>query len=122
MKYLIKRNDGKKDDITSQVFSSYDQAYDLLEEIYGDICCSDADYEERPYYEIFELNEEWVCYNFIFELIKSFIGCLLRLLNLGKRTAKSKNALIGKEESANVAEIEDYFVYMLPYWKILARN
>tara|TARA_Y100001968_G_scaffold266888_1_gene256581 strand:- start:1469 stop:1645 length:177 start_codon:yes stop_codon:yes gene_type:complete len=58
MKYLIKRNDGKKDDITSQVFSSYDQAYDLLEEIYGDICCSDADYEERPYYEIFELNEE----------------------------------------------------------------
>ena len=25
-----------------------------LEEIYGDMCCSDADYEDRPYYEILE--------------------------------------------------------------------
>ena len=30
-------------------------AYELLEEIYGDMCCSDADYEDRPYYEIIEV-------------------------------------------------------------------
>tara|TARA_B100000700_G_C14937138_1_gene804902 strand:+ start:1088 stop:1261 length:174 start_codon:yes stop_codon:yes gene_type:complete len=52
MKYQIIRYDGKKDDITSMVFQNYDDAYDFLETIYGDICCSDADYEERPYYEI----------------------------------------------------------------------
>ena len=34
---------------------STDDAYDLLEEIYGDMCCSDADYEDRPYYEVVEM-------------------------------------------------------------------
>ena len=28
--------------------------YDLLEKIYGDICCSDADYEDINYYDIVE--------------------------------------------------------------------
>ena len=55
MKYIIRRQDRKEDDITSQIFGNYDDAYDLLEEIYGDMCCSDADYEDRPYYEIVEL-------------------------------------------------------------------
>ena len=55
MKYLITRDDGEEDDITSQSFDKYDDAYELLEEIYGDMCCSDADYEDRPYYEIVEL-------------------------------------------------------------------
>ena len=50
--YRITRHDGKEDEITSQIFENYDDAYDLLEEIYGDMCCSDADYEDRPYYEI----------------------------------------------------------------------
>ena len=54
MRYLINRHDGKEDDITSQDFDNYDDAYDLLAEIYGDICCSDADYDDRPYYEIVE--------------------------------------------------------------------
>ena len=54
MKYRITRNDGGQDEITSQKFDNYDDAYDLLEEIYGDMCCSDADYEDRPYYEISE--------------------------------------------------------------------
>ncbi len=54
MKYLITRHDGKEDEITSQAFDNYDDAFDLLEDIYGDICCSDADYGERPYYEIIE--------------------------------------------------------------------
>ena len=55
MKHLITRHDGEKDDITSQSFDNYDDAYELLEEIYGDMCCSDADYGDRPYYEIIEV-------------------------------------------------------------------
>ncbi len=54
MKYRIIRHDGDEDKITSQHFRSYNDAYDLLEEIYRDMCCSDADYEDRPYYEIIE--------------------------------------------------------------------
>ena len=52
MRYQITRTDGKADDITSQSFDTYDEAYDLVETVYQDICCSDADYDERPYYEI----------------------------------------------------------------------
>ncbi len=55
MKYHIIRQDKDEDDITSQIFDTYEDAYDLLEEIYGDMCCSDADYEDRPYYEIIEI-------------------------------------------------------------------
>ena len=57
MKYFITRHDGEKDDITSQVFENYNEAYDLLDQIYGDMCCSDADYDDRPYYEILEVRE-----------------------------------------------------------------
>ena len=57
MTYHITRHDGEEDDITSQSFENYDDAYDLLEEIYGDMCCSDADYEDRPYYEIIEVEQ-----------------------------------------------------------------
>ena len=55
MKYKIKRDDGKSDNITNQLFQNYDDAYDLLANIYKDICCSDADYDDRPYYEIIEI-------------------------------------------------------------------
>ena len=57
MIYKIVRHDQESDDITDQSFSSYDEAYNLLEEIYSDVCCSDADYEDRPYYEIIEVEE-----------------------------------------------------------------
>ena len=57
MTYRITRHDGEEDDITSESFDNYDDAYELLEEIYGDMCCSDADYEDRPYYEIVEIKE-----------------------------------------------------------------
>ena len=57
MKYIINRHDGEQDEITSQDFDNYDDAYALLEEVYGDTCCSDADYEDRPYYEILSLDE-----------------------------------------------------------------
>ena len=55
MKYQIQRTDGETDEITYQKFQNFDEAYDLLENIYEDICCSYADYNDRPYYEIIEL-------------------------------------------------------------------
>ncbi len=54
MIYKIVRIDGKEDDITAQTFSNYADAYDLLDKIYGDLCCSDADYEDTIYYDIVE--------------------------------------------------------------------
>ena len=54
MSYKIIRIDGKQDDLTSQNFSNFDDAYNLLDKIYGDICCSDADYEDITYYDIVE--------------------------------------------------------------------
>ena len=56
MTYKIIRIDGKDDKLTSQIFDTYSDAYDLLEELYSDLCCSDADYEDRTYYDIVENN------------------------------------------------------------------
>jgi len=56
MIYKIVRDDKESDDTNQRSFSSFDDAYDLLEEIYSDICCSDADYDDRPYYEIIEVD------------------------------------------------------------------
>ena len=44
----ILRDDGVEDAMTSRVFSSYDEAYDVLERFYADLCCSD----ERIEYSI----------------------------------------------------------------------
>ena len=57
MIYKIIRQDKESDDITVQSFNCYEEAYDLLEEIYSDVCCSVADYGDRPYYEIIEVEE-----------------------------------------------------------------
>ena len=54
MNYKIVRIDGKEDHVTSQTFSNFEDAYDLLEKIYGDICCSDADCGDITYYDIVE--------------------------------------------------------------------
>jgi hypothetical protein len=51
MRYLIVRDDGCRDGIAGQQFSSYDEAYDVLERYYGDLCCSD----EREYYRVITL-------------------------------------------------------------------
>ncbi len=40
MIYKIIRHDQESDDITQQSFDSYDEVYDVLEEIYSDVCCS----------------------------------------------------------------------------------
>ena len=44
MTYKIIRIDGKDYKLTVQSFEMYSDAYDLLEKLYGDLCCSDADY------------------------------------------------------------------------------
>ena len=56
MTYKIIRIDGKDDELTAQSFDKYSDAYDLLEELYGDLCCSDADYGDIIYYDIVENN------------------------------------------------------------------
>ena len=56
MIYKIIRIDGKDDESTAQSFDNYSDAYELLEEIYGDLCCSDADYGDITYYDIVENN------------------------------------------------------------------
>ena len=43
MEYKITKADGETDDITTQSFSNYVEAYDWLAKSYEDICCSDAD-------------------------------------------------------------------------------
>ena len=56
MTYKIIRIDGKEDELTAQSFDKYSDAYDLLEELYGELCCSDADYGDIIYYDIVENN------------------------------------------------------------------
>ena len=56
MVYKIIRIDGEHDKLTFQNFNKYSDAYDLLEELYGDLCCSDADYGDITYYDIVENN------------------------------------------------------------------
>ncbi len=46
--YCIERDDGGSDAFTRQRYSSYDEAYAVLERYYADCCCSD----DREYYRI----------------------------------------------------------------------
>ncbi len=57
MAYKIIRIDEKDDKLTAQSFAKYSDAYNLLEELYGDSCCSDADYGDITYYDIVEYSE-----------------------------------------------------------------
>jgi len=56
MSFKLIRIDGKYDKLTEKIFDNYSDAYDLLEELYGDLCCSDADYGDITYYDIVENN------------------------------------------------------------------
>ncbi len=58
MKYRLVRYDRQSDVHTDLVFDNYDQAYDFLFSISGDLCCSDADYFDGPYYEIVPLPQK----------------------------------------------------------------
>tara|TARA_Y100001978_G_C23497487_1_gene339368 strand:+ start:355 stop:522 length:168 start_codon:yes stop_codon:yes gene_type:complete len=55
MNYKIIRLDGREDKLTIIVYRSYDEAYEVLENTIGDICCSDADYDLLPSYDIMEI-------------------------------------------------------------------
>jgi hypothetical protein len=52
--YRIVRDDGARDAFTLQRFASYDEAYDVLERYYGDLCCSD----ERIFYRIVRAGQQ----------------------------------------------------------------
>ena len=56
MIYKLIRVDGENDKLTAQTFNKYSDAYDLLDELYGDLCCSDADCGDITYYDIVENN------------------------------------------------------------------
>ena len=47
----------KEDKLTFQTFDKYSDAHDLLEELYSNFCCSDADYGDITYYDIVEDKE-----------------------------------------------------------------
>ena len=52
MKFILKRIDGKEDFYTRKKFKTYNDAYDFLEKIIGETCCSDTDFENNFYYDI----------------------------------------------------------------------
>mgnify|MGYP001453995176 CR=1 FL=1 len=55
MKFKIIRLDGKEDKITTNIYESYDEAHKTLENLFGGLCCSDADYEDLPSYDIIKI-------------------------------------------------------------------
>ena len=56
MTFFLKRIDGKDDNNTIKKFKTYNDAYDFLEKIIGETCCSDTDFEKNLYYNIEEIN------------------------------------------------------------------
>ena len=56
MRFILKRIDGKEDFYTTKKFYTYEEAYDFLEKLTGQTCCSDTDFEENFYYSITEEN------------------------------------------------------------------
>tara|TARA_Y100000589_G_scaffold323325_1_gene357678 strand:- start:2011 stop:2190 length:180 start_codon:yes stop_codon:yes gene_type:complete len=57
MNYKLERIDKIEDANTSKRFKTYDEAYDFLKKFYGNLCCSDADYEKDLYYNIEEVKK-----------------------------------------------------------------
>ena len=47
-RYRICRDDGATDAIAGRCFTTYEEAYAVLERYYADLCCSD----DREYYRI----------------------------------------------------------------------
>ena len=54
MHFILKRIDCKEDLYTTKKFKTYNEAYDFLEKIIGETCCSDIDFEKNFYYDITE--------------------------------------------------------------------
>ena len=59
MLYKLIRFDGKEDSVTVKRFKNYDDAYNFLVKIYGDVFCSDFDYEDRPYCDIVQIKQNY---------------------------------------------------------------
>jgi len=57
MTFILRRIDGKEDIYTSKKFKTYNDAYDFLEKMIGESCCSDTDFENNFYYDITEENK-----------------------------------------------------------------
>ena len=57
MRFILKRIDGKEDFYMTKKFNTYEEAYDFLEKIIGDSCCSDTDFENNFYYNIIKENK-----------------------------------------------------------------
>jgi len=55
MTFKIIRLDGKEDCLTKNIYESYDEAHKILENILGDLCCSDTDYDVLPGYDIIKI-------------------------------------------------------------------
>ena len=55
MRYKIIRLDGKEDRLTKIIYETYDEAHKTLENILGELCCSDVDYEVLPGYDIIKI-------------------------------------------------------------------
>ena len=55
MKFKITRLDGKDDRLTKNIYESYDEAHKALENLLGGLCCSDADYDVFPVYDIIKI-------------------------------------------------------------------
>ena len=56
MTFILKRIDGLEDFYTNKRFKTYDEAYDFLEKMIGEACCSDTDFENNFYYNITKIN------------------------------------------------------------------
>jgi len=54
MKFFLKRIDDREDSYTKMKFNTYEEAYDFLEKVMGQTCCSDTDFDKNFYYNIFE--------------------------------------------------------------------
>ena len=52
MTFILKRIDGNEDLYTTKKFNTYEEAYDFLEKLIGQNCCSDTDFEKNFYYDI----------------------------------------------------------------------
>ena len=57
MCYKLTRIDGEEDKITSYCFDEYYDAYDFLDKLYGNLCCSDADSGNMTYYDISKISK-----------------------------------------------------------------
>ena len=57
MTFILKRIDGKDDLYTNKRFKTYNEAYDFLEKLIGQTCCSDTDFDKNFYYAITKVNK-----------------------------------------------------------------